>query len=76
MNKTYNVISLIPWSIQTQWQLKDSLELLLVALTAPMAGGNAIVVTAYKKYVLVSLIHTGEPSLPYVRMYICTEMLR
>jgi COP9 signalosome complex subunit 3 len=36
-----------------------SLELLLQAMTAPAVVANAIVIAAYKKLVLVSLIHTG-----------------
>ena len=36
-----------------------ALELLLQALTAPAVVASAIVIAAYKKLVLVSLIHTG-----------------
>ncbi|KAG2490918.1 hypothetical protein HYH03_010831 [Edaphochlamys debaryana] len=35
-------------------------ELLLQALTAPAVAGNAIVMAAYKKWVLVCLIHAGQ----------------
>lgn len=42
-----------------------SLELLHNAVTAPMSSLNAITVEAYKKYVLISLIHNGQvPSFP------------
>jgi len=42
-----------------------ALELLLQALTAPTLVANAITVNCFKKYVLVSLIHSGHlPSLP------------
>lgn len=37
-----------------------SLELLLQALTAPAVVASAIVIAAYKKLVLVSLIQTGK----------------
>eukprot|EP00798_Chlamydomonas_sp_ICE-L_P025440 gene25440-11100_t len=40
-------------------QYARALDLLLQALTAPSMTGNAIVVAAYKKYVLTSLIHSG-----------------
>jgi COP9 signalosome complex subunit 3 len=36
-----------------------ALELFLLALAAPTYVVNAIAVAAYKKYVLVSLIHYG-----------------
>jgi len=43
----------------------DALQLLLQALTAPTMVVNAITMTCYKLYVLVSLIYTGSvPSLP------------
>lgn len=43
----------------------QALQLLLQALTAPTMVVNAITMTCYKLYVLVSLIHTGAvPSLP------------
>ncbi|XP_043705970.1 COP9 signalosome complex subunit 3-like isoform X2 [Telopea speciosissima] len=35
-------------------------ELLLNVVTAPMSTTNAIAVEAYKKYILVSLIHNGQ----------------
>lgn len=41
-------------------QYGRALELLLQAVTAPALAGNAIVVAAYKKYVLVCLLHLGE----------------
>ncbi len=41
-------------------QYARALELLLQAVTAPALAGNAIVVAAYKKYVLVCLLHLGE----------------
>lgn len=37
----------------------DALRLLLYAITAPTFVVNAITMAAHKKYVLVSLIHTG-----------------
>ncbi|GLC41581.1 hypothetical protein PLESTB_000699900 [Pleodorina starrii] len=40
-------------------QYPRALELLLQAVTAPAVAGNAIVAAAYKKYVLVCLIHAG-----------------
>ncbi|KAL9236545.1 hypothetical protein vseg_011199 [Gypsophila vaccaria] len=45
--------------------LKDfakALELLLNVVTAPMSTLSAIAVEAYKKYILVSLIHNGQLS--------------
>ncbi len=41
-------------------QYARALELLVQSLTAPTNVGSAITVAAYKQYVLVSLIHTGE----------------
>lgn len=40
-------------------QLARALELFLQGLTAPTAVCSAIAAATYKKYVLVSLIHTG-----------------
>ncbi|KAL5991110.1 COP9 signalosome complex subunit 3 [Asimina triloba] len=46
-------------------RFRKALEFLHNAVTAPMMVLNAIAVEAYKKYVLVSLIHTGQvPSFP------------
>jgi len=42
----------------------DALQLLLQALTAPTMVVNAITMTCYKLYVLVSLIYTGISSPP------------
>ncbi len=36
-----------------------AIETFMIAMTAPMYQVNAIAVAAWKKYVLVSLIHTG-----------------
>lgn len=44
----------------------EALQLLLQALTAPTMVVNAITMTCYKLYVLVSLIHTGKPHLRLV----------
>ncbi|KXZ54866.1 hypothetical protein GPECTOR_4g938 [Gonium pectorale] len=44
---------------QGRKQHARALELLLQAVTAPSLAGNAIVAAAYKKYVLVCLIHAG-----------------
>lgn len=41
-------------------QYPEALQLLLQALTAPTMVVNAITVAAFKKYTLVSLIHSGE----------------
>ncbi|GFR52513.1 hypothetical protein Agub_g15070, partial [Astrephomene gubernaculifera] len=41
-------------------QYPRALELLLQCLTAPAVAGNAIVAAAYKKYVLVCLLHAGQ----------------
>ncbi|KAJ4834305.1 COP9 signalosome complex subunit 3 [Turnera subulata] len=43
-----------------QKRFRKALELLHNAVTAPMSSINAIAVEAYKKYVLVSLIHNGQ----------------
>ncbi|VAI88360.1 unnamed protein product [Triticum turgidum subsp. durum] len=46
-------------------KFRKALELLHNAVTAPMSSLNAITVEAYKKYVLVSLIQSGQvPSFP------------
>ena len=39
----------------------DALELFLYGLTAPTMVLNAITMCSYKKYILVSLVHTGAP---------------
>ena len=39
----------------------DALELFLYGLTAPTMVLNAITMCSYKKYILVSLLHTGTP---------------
>lgn len=41
-------------------RFRKALELLHNVVTAPMSGLNAIAVEAYKKYILVSLIHHGQ----------------
>ncbi|GMH06827.1 hypothetical protein Nepgr_008667 [Nepenthes gracilis] len=41
-------------------QFQKSLELLHNVVTSPMSNLNAIAVEAYKKYILVSLIHHGQ----------------
>ncbi|GMN42689.1 hypothetical protein TIFTF001_011903 [Ficus carica] len=43
-----------------QKQFRKALELLHNVVTAPMSSLNAIAVEAYKKYILVSLIHYGQ----------------
>lgn len=43
-----------------QKRFRKALELLLNVVTAPMTTINAIAVEAYKKYILVSLIHNGQ----------------
>nr|GMD01229.1 COP9 signalosome complex subunit 3 [Ipomoea batatas] len=43
-----------------QKQFRKALELLQNVVTAPMSTLNAIAVEAYKKYILVSLIHLGQ----------------
>ncbi|XP_060186873.1 COP9 signalosome complex subunit 3-like [Lycium barbarum] len=43
-----------------QKQFGKALELLHNVVTAPMSNLNAIAVEAYKKYILVSLIHLGQ----------------
>ncbi|KAL7135906.1 hypothetical protein ABFS83_11G129700 [Erythranthe nasuta] len=43
-----------------QKQFRKALELLHNVVTAPMAIVSAIAVEAYKKYILVSLIHNGQ----------------
>ncbi|XP_050234503.1 COP9 signalosome complex subunit 3 [Mercurialis annua] len=43
-----------------QKRFKKALELLHNVVTAPMSSINAIAVEAYKKYILVSLIHQGQ----------------
>ncbi|XVF60087.1 hypothetical protein PTKIN_Ptkin08bG0015400 [Pterospermum kingtungense] len=43
-----------------QKQFRKALELLHNVVTAPMPAINAIAVEAYKKYILVSLIHSGQ----------------
>ncbi|KAL3526160.1 hypothetical protein ACH5RR_014532 [Cinchona calisaya] len=43
-----------------QKQFHKALELLHNVVTAPMSAVNAIAVEAYKKYILVSLIHFGQ----------------
>lgn len=49
-----------------QKRFRKALELLHNVVTAPMSSINAIAVEAYKKYILVSLIHHGQfsPTLP------------
>ncbi|XP_034707772.1 COP9 signalosome complex subunit 3 [Vitis riparia] len=43
-----------------QKRFRKALELLHNVVTAPMSTINAIAVEAYKKYILVSLIHNGQ----------------
>ncbi|OMP05542.1 hypothetical protein COLO4_08766 [Corchorus olitorius] len=43
-----------------QKRFRKALELLHSVVTAPMSTINAIAVEAYKKYILVSLIHNGQ----------------
>ncbi|XP_044501334.1 COP9 signalosome complex subunit 3-like [Mangifera indica] len=43
-----------------QKQFRKALELLHNVVTAPMSSINAIAVEAYKKYILVSLMHHGQ----------------
>ncbi|XP_058187613.1 COP9 signalosome complex subunit 3 [Rhododendron vialii] len=43
-----------------QKRYRKALELLHNVVTAPMSSINAIAVEAYKKYILVSLIHLGQ----------------
>ncbi|KAH7845939.1 hypothetical protein Vadar_007726 [Vaccinium darrowii] len=43
-----------------QKRYRKALELLHNVVTAPMSSMNAIAVEAYKKYILVSLIHLGQ----------------
>ncbi|XP_022774279.1 COP9 signalosome complex subunit 3 [Durio zibethinus] len=43
-----------------QKRFQKALELLHNVVTAPMSTDNAIAVEAYKKYILVSLIHHGQ----------------
>ncbi|OAY29604.1 COP9 signalosome complex subunit 3 isoform X1 [Manihot esculenta] len=43
-----------------QKRFQKALELLHNVVTAPMSSINAIAVEAYKKYILVSLIHQGQ----------------
>jgi hypothetical protein len=38
----------------------DCLWLIFQAVTAPMSNINAIAIEAYKKYIMVSLIHHGQ----------------
>ena len=57
-------------------QYSRALDLLLQALTAPTMVVNAITMAAYKKYVLVSLIHKGSqktvpPSPPLAATLLC-----
>ncbi|XP_022895068.1 COP9 signalosome complex subunit 3 [Olea europaea var. sylvestris] len=48
-----------------QKKFSKALELLHNVVTAPMSILNAIVVEAYKKYILVSLIHVGQFSISF-----------
>ncbi|XP_062151582.1 COP9 signalosome complex subunit 3 [Alnus glutinosa] len=43
-----------------QKRFRKALELLHNAVTAPMSNINAIAIEAYKKYIMVSLIHHGQ----------------
>ncbi|KAK6928491.1 Proteasome component (PCI) domain [Dillenia turbinata] len=48
-----------------QKRFSKAIELLHNVVTAPMSTMNAIAVEAYKKYILVSLIHQGQFSTPF-----------
>ncbi|KAG5527076.1 hypothetical protein RHGRI_028111 [Rhododendron griersonianum] len=52
-----------------QKRYRKALELLHNVVTAPMSSINAIAVEAYKKYILVSLIHLGQPYIDLVTCY-------
>ncbi|KAG4128679.1 hypothetical protein ERO13_D09G035100v2 [Gossypium hirsutum] len=59
-------------SIGKKW-FRKALELLHNVVTAPMSTINAIAVEAFKKYILVSLIHHGQRNLknlcqPYIEL--------
>lgn len=54
-------------------QYGPALERLLAVLTAPSMVVNAITLTAYKKYVLVSLIQHGQARLLSPQMIICSS---
>ncbi|XP_052477444.1 COP9 signalosome complex subunit 3 isoform X2 [Gossypium raimondii] len=59
-------------SIGKKW-FRKALELLHNVVTAPMSTVNAIAVEAFKKYILVSLIHHGQRNLknlcqPYIEL--------
>ncbi|TYJ17253.1 hypothetical protein E1A91_A09G039800v1 [Gossypium mustelinum] len=59
-------------SIGQKW-FQKALELLHNVVTAPMSTVNAIAVEAFKKYILVSLIHHGQRNLknlcqPYIEL--------
>jgi hypothetical protein len=53
---------LLPCSSAGRKQLSRALELFLQGLTAPTMVCSAITAATYKKYSLVSLIHTGAPT--------------
>ncbi|XP_043806950.1 COP9 signalosome complex subunit 3 isoform X2 [Manihot esculenta] len=52
-----------------QKRFQKALELLHNVVTAPMSSINAIAVEAYKKYILVSLIHQGQPYIELANSY-------
>ncbi|GFY87337.1 proteasome component (PCI) domain protein [Actinidia rufa] len=52
-----------------QKRYRKALELLHNVVTAPMSTINAIAVEAYKKYILISLIHLGQPYIELVTCY-------
>ncbi|GFZ19121.1 rubisco methyltransferase family protein [Actinidia rufa] len=53
-----------------QKRYRKALELLHNVVTAPMSTINAIAVEAYKKYILISLIHLGQPYIELVTCYV------
>ena len=53
---------------------REALQLLLQALTAPTMVVNAITVAAYKKFVLVHLIHSGEARLHHINTLSCRQL--
>ncbi|XWS44042.1 hypothetical protein CRYUN_Cryun15aG0011000 [Craigia yunnanensis] len=52
-----------------QKRFRKAFELLHNVVTAPMPTVNAIAVEAYKKYMLVSLIHHGQPYIELANSY-------
>ncbi|KAL4186025.1 hypothetical protein AMTRI_Chr09g12180 [Amborella trichopoda] len=52
-----------------QKRFRKALEYLHHAITAPMTVLNTVAVEAYKKYILVSLIHTGQAYIDLANSY-------